>query len=462
MSLEQKSTLRNGKSVQAVSKQKKRSLAKTDVRYWQQAIFHSVYTRDGIRHFVPEWSVKIQHNGRRESFRLGTPNKTAAADKARQIYLKLQSEGWDAALARFKQGRTHDSSVTTVGEFLEAVGAIWSGKQKTFADYSRAFRKIVADIFRFDGGTEKYDYRNGGRDAWIARVNAVKVGDVTPARVQRWKVTFLRQAGNSPARQRSASTSVNSLMRQAKSLFSPQILRFVRFDPPITSPFEGVPFEPRRSMRYQSSFNVRDLIRAAQDELPEEEFKIFLLAMMAGLRRNEIDKLEWDAFNWDNNLISIRATEFFHPKSEDSTGDVEVDEEVMQLFRGFQARATGNFVIESSVAPRPEASYTHYRCQKLFESLGRWLIAHGVEGPRPIHTLRKEYGSQVCAKHGIYAASRALRHADIAITSQHYLDRRQSARAGLGALLQSPENVVAIATAQARPHAPRSISSRVP
>ena len=129
----------------------------------------------------------------------------------------------------------------------------------------------------------------------------------------------------------------------------------------------------------------------------------------------------------------------------------------MQLFRGFQARATGNFVIESSVAPRPEASYTHYRCQRLFESLGRWLIAHGVEGPRPIHTLRKEYGSQVCAKHGIYAASRALRHADIAITSQHYLDRRQSARAGLGALLQSPDNVVAMASARSRrPHDPQS------
>jgi hypothetical protein len=41
---------------------------------------------------------------------------------------------------------------------------------------------------------------------------------------------------------------------------------------------------------------VAELIEAAEDELagPEpEQFKIFVLAVMAGLRRNEIDKAEW-------------------------------------------------------------------------------------------------------------------------------------------------------------------------
>jgi hypothetical protein len=33
--------------------------------------------------------------------------------------------------------------------------------------------------------------------------------------------------------------------------------------------------------------------------------------------------------------------------------------------------------------------------------------------------------SQLCAKYGIYAASRALRHADIAITAQHYVDQKE-------------------------------------
>src|SRR5207237_1635157 len=96
------------------------------------------------------------------------------------------------------------------------------------------------------------------------------------------------------------------------------------------------------------------------------------------------------------------------------------------MFRGFRARSSGNFVVESSVAPRPHTAYSHYRCERHFVALNKWLRERGVTGNRPLHTLRKEYGSQVCAKHGIYAASRALRHADIAITSQHYLDKRQS------------------------------------
>ena len=40
------------------------------------------------------------------------------------------------------------------------------------------------------------------------------------------------------------------------------------------------------------------LIKSAQKELPLERLKILLLATMAGLRRNEIDKLEWRAFQW--------------------------------------------------------------------------------------------------------------------------------------------------------------------
>src|SRR5439155_19126096 len=117
--------------------------------------------------------------------------------------------------------------------------------------------------------------------------------------------------------------------------------------------------------------------------------------------------------------------------SEDSTGDVELDPEVMELFRGYRATASSDFVIHCRVPPRPNAAYSHYRCQREFEALNKWLQANGVDAKQPLHTLRKEFGSQVCAKHGIYAASRALRHADIAITSQHYLDKRKIARAGL-------------------------------
>jgi integrase len=176
-------------------------------------------------------------------------------------------------------------------------------------------------------------------------------------------------------------------------------------------------------------------------ELPVNQLKIFLLAVMGGLRRNEIDKLEWPALRWEEGVIRIEATRNFQPKSEDSTGDVEIDPEVMTIFRGFSAKAKGSFVIESPNAPRPQATYAHYRCQRDFEALTKWLREHGVTGNTPLHTLRKEYGSQMCAKHGIYAASHALRHADIQITSQHYLDRKRRATVGMGHLLAEGANI---------------------
>jgi integrase len=208
-------------------------------------------------------------------------------------------------------------------------------------------------------------------------------------------------------------------------------------------------------MRYRSSFDVSTLIEKARTELSvkePEQFKIFLLAVMAGLRRNEIDKLEWTAFRWEEGSIRIEATKWFHPKSEDSLGDVEVDPELLELFRGYRAKATGNFVIKSHNDPRPDATFEHYRCQSLFEKLSEWLRKKGVKSKTPLHTLRKEFGSQICDRDGIYAASRALRHADIAITSQHYLDKKKRVVSGLGHLLKD-SNVAAFDAATGEKHA---------
>lgn len=441
--LEHKTAVLSEKSVQEVSKREQRNgrYAKTDVRYWEKSIFQPTYTQDGVIRKVGQWAAKIQHLGRRETFPLVNANKARAAVRAKEIYLSLRSAGWDATLAKFKP-KAAPAAVSTVGEFLEEVKAKASAKPKTIESYCRAFRTIVADICGIDGGKSKYDYRNGGRAAWLAKINSVKLANITPDEVQKWKLRFVRRAGNDPLKQRIARISVNSLMRQAKSLFSPGILKFVHLELPNALPFTGVGFEPRQSMRYRSGFDVKTLIEAAQKELPVEQLKILLLATMAGLRRNEIDKLEWHAFQWGQRRIRIQATRYFHPKSEDSLGDVEIDTELLKVFRGFQARAKSEFVIESDVAPRPEATYSHYRCQRDFEALSKWLCDHGVNGKKPLHTLRKEFGSQVCAKHGIYAASTALRHADIAITSQHYLDKKRRVTVGLGSLLRAPKNVV--------------------
>jgi len=88
------------------------------------------------------------------------------------------------------------------------------------------------------------------------------------------------------------------------------------------NPFSGVQFEPRQSLKYSSQFEVEKLAAQAEDELAltdPEVFKAFLLALMCGLRRNEIDLLEWSSFQWNQNVILILPTKFFVRKARTAT-----------------------------------------------------------------------------------------------------------------------------------------------
>jgi hypothetical protein len=149
---------------------------------------------------------------------------------------------------------------------------------------------------------------------------------------------------------------------------------------PDPLPFSGVEFEPRQSLKYRATFDVQTLI--AKDELTSgdpEVFKAFLLAVMVGLRRKEIDLLEWDSFLWDAGVVRVQVTQHFDAKTEDSLGDVAVDGELLELFRGYRARATSPFVIESD--SQPEA-----RCQLLALPLPRSV--------RPVDLVVTEKRSQ--------------------------------------------------------------------
>lgn len=421
-----------------------RHFPKTDVRFWQQSIFRKGYTVSGQRRVTKEWYARMQHNGERDQFALGTPNKLAAAARARDVYLSLLATGWESTRQRYKKSPvvTSDPGSCTVGDYITAVKSLGlTAAEKTVEGYSQSLRLIVSETFGF-GGKGKFDYKKGGHKEWLQRVNAVPLTELTPARVQNWKKAFLTRAEKDAIAQRRAKISVNSIMRQARSLFSPKVLRHLTLSLPDPLPFSGIEFEPRQTMKYQSKIDVVDLMRAAEKDLLEaspESYEIFLLAVAVGLRRKEIDLLEWSSFRWNDCLIRIQPTEWFHPKSEDSLADVPVDPEVMDLFKRHHTSGSGRFVIKCDRPPQPRTSQQYYRCAPHFDKLIDWLRDHGVAGNKPLHTLRKEYGSLITEAHGIYAASRALRHTDLRTTSEHYVDSRSRATPGIGRLLAKTE-----------------------
>ena len=126
--------------------------SKTDFRYWNETVFRKGYTKGGRQHLTKDWYARIQHDGRRDFFSLQTPNKAAAASRAKDIYLYLISHGWDPTIAKYKPKLVEDQATSgklpqlTVGTFLEEVFRSTSSR-RTAEGYATAFRTIVSESF---------------------------------------------------------------------------------------------------------------------------------------------------------------------------------------------------------------------------------------------------------------------------------------------------------------------------
>ena len=169
-----------------------------------------------------------------------------------------------------------------------------------------------------------------------------------------------------------------------------------------------------------------------------------LLALSAGLRKGEIDTLSWAQVDFDHALIRVENTATASLKTVESRDEVPIDHGLIALLRGFKDNATGEFVLESpSEESGPKAWGRIYRAERVFERLYTWLRGKGVSARKPLHELRKELGALVTTEFGIYAASRILRHSDVATTARHYSDVKTRAVISMGAWL-APGNIVPI------------------
>ena len=427
----------------------RRTAGKNDARYWLTRVFRPINDRGEIS---PHYCMRVQFRGRRLAFTLGTGNKEAAARRAAGIYHDLLAQGIEATLVKHRvQKPEKPAEVATVGEWIAAAEKVFDGKPASFAGYARALRLIAAEILKVKKTKARYG-RGGGEYRRVA--DCIPLSILSPEAIQSWRIAYVKnRGGDNPARQRAARITCNSLVRLARSLFSPGVRKFIsNLLVPEPIPFEGVGFYPRESMRYQSKIDPAILLRAAQEKLAcaprrvnREAFKVLVLALGAGLRRGEIDRLLWRQVDLKAGVIRIEATEAGDLKTEDSTGEVAIDATLCGMLQGFKARATSQYVMEGveQEAASSRAWGHAYRCAPVFDFLTAWLRENGVEGNKPLHTLRKEAGAMIATTKGIYAASRFLRHADIQVTAMHYADHKERVTVDMGALLQ-PGNVIAM------------------
>jgi integrase len=217
---------------------------------------------------------------------------------------------------------------------------------------------------------------------------------------------------------------------------------------PDPLPFAGVRLDGKTgSTRYRSSLDVPAILSKARAELSKprpDAYGVILLALGAGLRRSEIDVLQRQNLMRDKGIIRVMTTAQRRVKSDESEGDVYVDDGVFaELERVVLRDGSELFAIEPNTKfPKTKAAQV-YRCKETFSFATDWLRKHGVTAVKPLHTLRKEFGSIVAAAGDILQAQRQLRHAQISTTEAFYADARKRATVPVGSLLDPSQNQVA-------------------
>lgn len=426
-------TLQDIKSGQEVAKQSGQAVtSRYRVDYWKDRLYRKTFTRAGVRQEVGEWSVRLQHLARREAFALGSANASVAAIKAKEIATHLDANGWESTLAKFKPNPMVKADICTVGEFLADVEKNSHLKPMTVRRYAVKLRKMVADLAKVDAGVRgrakraKYDYVNGGRKVWLAKVDGQPLDTLTPENVNAWRNQYITKAGNDPVARKSAERSAASYMRCARALFTPDVTSVLKVKLPA-NPFTGVKLKDPGAARYHSEINPEWLLACAARELREarpQEYLALFLCLWAGLRRKEADLLMWEQVDLKRRHLSVRRTTHFEPKTEESQRTIDLSVEAVDVLRRYKEGSSSEFVL-AGAQPNIAATYDYYRCDRIWRDLNAWLRGKGVRQQKAIHALRKESGSLVASNFGIEAARQHLGHRDIRTTSSHYVDKKK-------------------------------------
>jgi len=484
---------------------------RTSQKYWAERVYHRTWEKAGQHVESNAYYIRIKHNGQRKDVNLHTADKNEAARRATGFFKVLVAQGWTAAEATLRApGEKPKSKSCSVGEYITVARSHFQGLSTTFEDYARNLRLIVSEALNVEpveieeraaakaesmalqelrqrqaeGQTcvprrlhlrkksreeldwvgrrtgqlyqeamarLRFDHRTHGHEAWIKAVDALPLSKVTPAAVNKWATSRIKaaEAKDAQARKRGKVT-VETILRQARSLFSPKLVGFVRSELnnlPDELPFDKLKIEKARVRRFRVLVPLPDLMKAAMKDLvaDREVMKAFVLAAWGGLRRREMDALTWANVNTKVNRLTVAVSEYYGLKTEDSEREIPLPPEIMSFLAQCQkldkAKAS-DFVIKGdhSVGKRSRT----YRCERAFARLIEWLHEQGVADRKPIHYLRKLAGETLAQQAGIYAASSYLGHSSVKVTQAYYATGRPTVAPSLteamgGKVIQFPD-----------------------
>ncbi len=185
------------------------------------------------------------------------------------------------------------------------------------------------------------------------------------------------------------------------------------------APHRGV--KPLKAIKAETKWwspkEVTKVLAAAEaDERdPEDALLIFALALYLGLRRGEIDRMQWSDLTLDGEepVACVRSVEGAMTKS-GKTRFIPISDELQAILVRHRQRA--GFVVRGDRKKRGRWIY-RYEAQKLFRRVTK---AAGVTKIR-FHDMRHTFASFMLGKGvPVFKVARWLGHADSRITEQVY------------------------------------------
>jgi hypothetical protein len=305
-------------------------LGKTHVDYWYARLFKRTYPdRDGVEVEVPGWQARMKHLGRTMFFNLQTSNRAEGAVKARDIYIFLIANGWDATLEKYKPRKENfkSSKNPTVDEFAELYR-----KEIELVEYPPIRRTI-----------ERYI---GCLLLICELVGIRRIRKLTAEKITLFKSRYLKKSLAKGRDESGVKITCNSHMRGAACLFSNQMLGVYKtHEIELSNPFIGQrlrrnelkPYTPLSrdflDEVWRDSAKLRDgdpqatapperqkggrPKKGSRKKAPKKEvrwnepdwrkphpeaYQLLLLELGLGLRREEADKAEWE---WSLALTKI-------------------------------------------------------------------------------------------------------------------------------------------------------------
>lgn len=412
-------TVRSAKSGKEVAKV---GGGKLSSAYWLPRIYRPKYSNpDGTSSTVAFWWARVAHARQRHAVNLGTADKRAAAARAAGFFADVIRSGWDSALATLNPDRHASREGLTVGDLVGMLDRL-DLRPRTRANYANALRWWAARHLEAKPGPKEF-----GRDVeeWRKRVHAVPLSALGSARLEQIRDAHIATAGKRELEERRARVSVRSFLRNAKAAVS-ACARLGRMQFKDPRPFDGVTVSGAVVTPYRSKIDPRALLRDARESLRVEDpeaYRVVLLALGAGLRRSEIENLRWHSIDRAAGRIWVEASGTWRPKTTDSEGGVDVDPGLLSELAAGLPGGPGELVVLPGAA----------------EVAVQWLRSRGVDSNKPLHTLRKEFGSIVAHSADLLTASRQLRHSSLAVTAGVYVEARKRAAPAIGAMLEGGE-----------------------